>query len=185
MVAAVTLLLLCVSHKANKMLFMLCGALLLGVSSFLIGPSHLFHLPDRIELMTAGMVVGGVGNSFLGSFITAYMIESASSAFREKEQEVKELVPPLICFTTGLEMLVFPLLTSAIYKATNFSTTLDLLGCFYLLITLLFLIHIFKTYRRKEAPARRREEEEAEEEVDQVKGEEKEEDEKPLLASVV
>ena len=62
------------------------GSLLLPVGAFLTGPSHLLGLPNKIELMIAGMAVAGVGKSLIQSLFSVFMIESACRAYEGKEE---------------------------------------------------------------------------------------------------
>lgn len=76
MVAVVTLFFFLIPHSTDKGLFMLAGYVILTVGVFLTGPSSLFGLPNQLGIMTAGMVIAGIGKSLVESLSWTYIMNS-------------------------------------------------------------------------------------------------------------
>ena len=53
------------ADKMNYRLFVSIGLICLAVGCFLMGPSELLRLPDSLNVMRAGFVVGGTGKGLV------------------------------------------------------------------------------------------------------------------------
>ena len=62
-VVVVSVALLWVPHKTNKLLFILPSYFVLTAGAFMTGPSKLLGLPNNLDLMKVGMCVAGVGRA--------------------------------------------------------------------------------------------------------------------------
>ena len=96
MVAVVTLFLFLIPHNINKAPFILAGLVILTVGAFLTGPSRLFGLPNEIKIMTAGMLVAGVGKSLARNLAQAYVMIEGEREYPQHSSEVQEKVAILV-----------------------------------------------------------------------------------------
>lgn len=72
-VVVMTVFLVFVPHRVNKLLFILPGYFILTAGAFMTGPSKLLGLPNTLDLMKSGMCVAGVGKAPMFSFAAVLM----------------------------------------------------------------------------------------------------------------
>lgn len=60
-----------VKENLDKRPFILIGTFVAGIAQFLIGPSHILHLPNNKEMVLAGVIINGVGYSLGYNFLYA------------------------------------------------------------------------------------------------------------------
>ena len=139
-----TFLILFIPEKVNKLLLIVAGGFALTVGAFLTGPSKLFKLPNKLGLIRAGMTVSGVGKALIQSYVVTYVVMSGQEKFVEEKEEVERKVPLLITGSFATGTFLIPLVMSAIYKALDFRTTLDILGLVFFVYAVAFTIHAVK-----------------------------------------
>ena len=145
----------------NKVILIVAGGLPLTVGAFLTGPSKLFRFPNKIGLITAGMAVSGVGKALIQSYAMTYVIISGQEAFPSVTEEVERKIPLMLVSSYGIGAFGFPLVISALYKAINFRTTLDILGVILSLNAGAFMMHAgLENWGRKPEEDAREEQEE-------------------------
>lgn len=79
-----TSLILFIPQRVNRVALILVGLFTLSAGAFLTGPSRLFGLPNKIGLITAGMIMSGVGKAMIQSYTIAYSISSGQETFPEQ-----------------------------------------------------------------------------------------------------
>ena len=125
----------------NKVFLVTIGSFITVVGAFLTGPSKLFGLPDKIGLIRAGMIVSGIGKALIQSYVVTYVIKSGQNKFREHKEEVERKVPLIMTACLGIGGFLIPMAISAIYKAIQFRSTLDILGVVFGINAVAFTIH--------------------------------------------
>ena len=130
-----------VPERVNKVCLIVIGCFTLMVGAFLTGPSRLFSLPNKIGLITAGMIVSGVGKALMQSYSVTYAIVSGQEAFPEAKEEVERRTPLMLGGSFGTGAFVAPMLMSALYKAVHFRSTMDILGVLFSVNAVAFTVH--------------------------------------------
>lgn len=136
-----TTLALFVPERVNKVFLIVVGCFTLMVGAFLTGPSRLFGLPNKIGIITAGMITSGVGKALIQSYSVTYAIMSGQEAFPEGKEEVERRIPLMLGGAFGMGAFVTPILMSALYKAVHFRSALDILGVIFSVNAVAFTVH--------------------------------------------
>ena len=76
MVVFVSLILLLIPERFNKVFFITVGCFVLSAGAFLTGPSRLFHLPNKVGVIRTGLIVSGIGRAFAQSYSVSYIVRS-------------------------------------------------------------------------------------------------------------
>ena len=91
-----------VPHSVHKTYFLLIGAFLLSLGSFLSGPSNLLGLPDVLSVVLIGVSAAGVGKGLILSLFWGYILKNGISKFAEKEEEVARKTSILVTLAYGI-----------------------------------------------------------------------------------
>jgi len=139
--------------RVEKRIILIVSAFLLGVATFLNGPSEVFHMPDVLYLIMMGQAFSGIFIACLSIPALPEMINASSARFdKTEEHRVHSLCSGLYNASLGLGQTLGPILSSALYAAFGFRVTQDIIGftcIFYAIIYLLFGLG-FKSCRRVE-----------------------------------
>lgn len=77
----------CLSKIVSRCVVMQVGAILLGASCFLVGPSVLLGLPDSVPLILIGVSMNAFFGAFLIVPVTPEIIEQVGSSLKQKWQD--------------------------------------------------------------------------------------------------
>ena len=131
-----------IPHSTNKVLFILIGNFLLSVGSILTGPSKLFRLPNKVSTMIDGMILSGIGKGLVYSFIEAEIIKCGEARYPEQQNEVSKKIGVMLGIGYSISVSILPLTMSALYRAFNFETAMDVLGLVLFVNSIAYLLHI-------------------------------------------
>ena len=90
------------------------------------------------------MVVSGMAKSLLQNYGASYSIKSGEDAYSGEKAQVQRKVPLLIMGSFGVGTFLILLGMSAIFKASNFRTALDVLSVLLGLNAAGFLTHAIR-----------------------------------------
>ena len=99
---------------------MLPALVAMAVSSFLVGPSALLHLPNSPLLIAFGLVVSGTCRGISMALCVPDAITGGISKFPDEAAKVTDLTSSLFFFSLGLALLVGPIIGSALVKGVGF-----------------------------------------------------------------
>lgn len=134
-----TIGLMFVPERTPKLPFLITGCVLLGASPFLIGPSLIFHLPDTLDIMKVGLVLGGLGKAFAMSFVIPWGCEAIRNAFPEEEEEATNKFITINCLVAPVSFLTLPNLAALLNHKFGFSPAMDVFGVILSLFAVSFI----------------------------------------------
>ena len=140
-VVIVSLFFLLIPDKLNKVLLVIVGCFVSTVGAFLTGPSLLFGLPDKLRLISVGLIVSGIGKALIQSYAVSYIVTSGERAFPEDKEEVERKAPLMITVSFGVAAFLIPVLASGLFTVLKFRIILDIIGVLFCLVAISFLIH--------------------------------------------
>lgn len=64
-----------VSERINKVPIMVIGNIIFAVGAFLTGPSHIYGLPNSLNIMKVGVIMGAVGRVLTSGPSESYIMK--------------------------------------------------------------------------------------------------------------
>ena len=131
----------CFPKWVSKRFTLILSALLLGCATFLNGPSQLFNMPEKLELIMCGQAFSGIFVAFLIIPVLPEMIASANLRFEGKQkQRVNTLASGLFNASLGLGQTIGPVLSAVLYEAYGFRSTQDIVGLTAVVFGILYFV---------------------------------------------
>ena len=137
-------------HEERDKRKLIAGAMfLMGVFSFLVGPSSLLHFPDSLIVMGIGLTLGGACRGVCAALCPTESVIGGIKAYPLEEARVADIVGSLYNLLFGLSTLVFPIAGSALVKSVGFRLSFDIISIGLLLNGMVYFVSGLKEWRKE------------------------------------
>ena len=124
----------------DKRKLILVTNLTLVVGVFCTGPSSLMHLPNSDIILLVGLGITGFSVGVSNTLSMVEAIAGGVAAFPSESVSVSQSVSKFLNAQFGVISLVFPPLSSLLYKSIGFNKTLDIFGLVFLVYYVSLLV---------------------------------------------
>ena len=122
---------------------------LLGLFSFLVGPSSLFGFANSPVLMGVGIALGGASRGVCMALCPTDAVMGGMKKFSDNEAKVSDIVGSLYTLSIGVGNLIFPIVGSALVKSAGFRSGFDIIGVVLLVNSGVYLVSTMKEWKKE------------------------------------
>lgn len=127
--------------RIDKRLILIVSSFLLGIATFMNGPSEIFHMPDKLYLIMMGQIFSGIFIATLSIPALPEMINASTIRYEKRdEHRVHSLCSGLYNASLGMGQTLGPIVASALFDGFGFRKTQDIIALMCIFFALIYLI---------------------------------------------
>jgi len=131
------------AEKGDKQVLIFVGLVLLGIGYFLIGPSSVFQLPNKLYIIPVGQIFAGSGLCFILIPIIPAMLKCHERNIPQNEtslQELKDKICGVENSFVGLGSVIGPFLSGSLTQALGFRQMCDVIATISIGVSIFFFL---------------------------------------------